>query len=145
MLQTDRLDLKMFEGFSPEELDDLKKIIECLRFEAGTEILRQNQRATNLYIVVNGEVEIFHKPDDAPNLSVGKLSSGGVFGWSSILGRDVYSSTVLALTECSLYRMRAFELQNFASTIMRQAWYYWKRSPGLSRNIRRRSTIRSIQ
>lgn len=113
MLQSDQFDLKMFEGFSPEELDDLKKIIESLRFSAGSEILRQNQRATNLYIVVNGDVEIFHKPDDAPQISVGKLSAGGVFGWSSILGRDVYSSTVLALTDCSLYRMRAFELQKF--------------------------------
>ena len=62
---------------------------------------------------MNGDVEIFHKPDDAPQISVGKLSAGGVFGWSSILGRDVYSSTVLALTDCSLYRMRAFELQKF--------------------------------
>ena len=113
MLQTDPLNLKMFDGFSPAELEDLKKIIECVQFYAGSEILRQNQRATNMYIVVSGDVEIFHKPDDAPHISVGKLSSGGVFGWSSILGKDVYTSTVLALTDCSLYRMRAVELQRF--------------------------------
>ena len=111
MLKADQLELKIFEGFTPEETNDLKAIIDCVQVPAGEEILRQNQRATNLYIVVSGEVEIFHKPYDAPQLSVGRLSSGGVFGWSAILGREVYTSSVIALSNCLLYRMQAFKLQ----------------------------------
>jgi len=94
MLTNEHLKLALFEGFSAEELDELKSIIEVAQYSAGETILSQNRRATNLYIVVSGEVEITHKPYDAPAISVGRLSSGGVFGWSSILGREVYSSTV---------------------------------------------------
>jgi CRP-like cAMP-binding protein len=113
MLTDEQLKLTLFDGFTEEELDELKRIIEVASFSAGEAILRQNCRATNLYIVVSGEVEITHKPYDAPEISVGKLSSGGVFGWSSILGREVYSSTVTAISPCSVYRLQAYRLQKF--------------------------------
>ena len=113
MLIGDRLKLTLFEDFSDMELDELKRIIELARYSAGEVILRQNQRAINLYIVVNGEVEITHKPYDAPEITVGRLSSGGVFGWSSILCKEFYSSTVSASTDCSVYRIQGYKLQQF--------------------------------
>lgn len=113
MLKTDNLNLALFDDFTQDELDELKGIIDCVKFSAGEVILRQSFRATNLYIVVNGEVEITHKPYDAPAISIGRLTSGGVFGWSSILGREVYSSTVAAITDCTVYRIQAFKLQLF--------------------------------
>lgn len=113
MLTNDQLKLTLFDGFNPEELDELKRIIEVAQYSAGEVILRQNQRACNLFIVVNGEVEITHKPYDAPLISVGKLSSGGVFGWSSILGREVYSSTVVTKVATTVYRIQAYKLQQF--------------------------------
>jgi CRP-like cAMP-binding protein len=113
MLSTDDLKLKLFEDFTADEVDELKKIIDVVQIPAGEAVLRQNQRATNLYIVVSGDVEIIHKPYDAPELLVGRLNSGGVFGWSSILGRDVYSSTVNATSDCVLYRLQGYKLQNF--------------------------------
>lgn len=113
MLTNDQLKITLFEGFTAGELDELKRIIEVARYSAGEAILRQNHRATNLYIVVTGEVEITHKPYDAPEISVGRLSSGGVFGWSSILGREVYTSTVTAVEPSSVYRIQAYKLQQF--------------------------------
>lgn len=113
MLTNDQMKLTLFEGFNAEELDELRRIIEVAQFSAGEAILRQNHRATNLYIVVNGEVEITHKPYDAPAISVGRLTPGGVFGWSSILGREVYSSTVTTNAPTTVYRIQAYKLQQF--------------------------------
>jgi CRP-like cAMP-binding protein len=113
MLTNEHLKSALFEGFSAEELDELKSIIEVVQYSAGETILSQNRRATNLYIVVSGEVEITHKPYDAPAISVGRLSSGGVFGWSSILGREVYSSTVTTNAPTTVYRIQAYKLQQF--------------------------------
>jgi CRP-like cAMP-binding protein len=113
MLTNEHLKLALFEGFSAEELDELKSIIEVVQYSAGETILSQTRRATNLYIVVSGEVEITHKPYDAPAISVGRLSSGGVFGWSSILGREVYSSTVTTNAPTTVYRIQAYKLQQF--------------------------------
>jgi CRP-like cAMP-binding protein len=113
MLKNDDLQLKIFDGFSHDELDELKSIIETLHFAAGDTILRQNQQAVHLFIVVCGEVEIHHVPYDGPSLSIGKLSSGSVFGWSSILGRKVYSSSVIVTADCQVYRIPAYKLQRF--------------------------------
>ena len=60
MLTSDPLQSKIFDGFSQEEQDELKSIIENLHFAAGETILRQNQQAVHLYILVSGEVEIVH-------------------------------------------------------------------------------------
>ncbi len=113
MLKNNDLQLKLFDGFSQDELDELKSIIETLHFAAGDTVLRQNQQAVHLFIVVCGEVEIHHVPYDGPSLSIGKLSSGGVFGWSSILGRKSYSSSVIVTADCQVYRIPAYKLQRF--------------------------------
>jgi CRP-like cAMP-binding protein len=91
MTQSDTLNLQLLEGFSAEELEEIHSVIEQVQFSAGETVLYQNHRATTLYIVVSGEVEILHKPYDAPTITINRLSSGGVFGWSAILGRKVYS------------------------------------------------------
>lgn len=113
MLKSDPLRLKLFDGFSQDEQDELKSIIEQVRFSTGDTILRQNQQAVHLFILVNGEVEIIHVPYDGPALTVGKLTSGGVFGWSSILGRKTYSSSAIVNTDCEVYRIPAYKLQRF--------------------------------
>ena len=113
MLKSEPLQLKIFEGFSQDEQDELKSIIEDLHYPAGETILRQNQQAVHLYILLNGEVEIFYVPYDGPALTIGKLSSGGVFGWSSILGRKTYSSSVTVTADCEVYRIPAYKLQRF--------------------------------
>lgn len=113
MLKSDLLQLKIFDGFSQEEQDELKSIIEVLRYPAGETILRQNQQAVHLFILLSGEVEVIHVPYDAPALTVGKLTSGGVFGWSSILGRKTYSSSAIVTADCEVYRIPAYKLQRF--------------------------------
>lgn len=105
--------LGFFEDFSCEERDELKAIIDQRAFSAGETILAQNQPATDLFILAEGEVEIAHVPYDGPELSVGRLSPGGVFGWSAILGRKVYTSSVRVLTDCRVYRIPSWQLQKF--------------------------------
>lgn len=127
MLKSESLQLEMFKGFSQKELDDLKTIIECRQYNAGEMILRQNERADYLYIVVNGNVEILHVPYDGPQLSVGKLSSG-----VCLAGPPFWAGGYTPLPS-SLYRIAPFiaywaiNYNGFANSITRQAWYYWKR------------------
>lgn len=88
-------------------------IIEELRFSCGETILRQNQQAVHLFILISGEVEMVHLPFDGPEITIGRLSSGAVFGWSSILGRKTYSSSALVTADCEVYRVPAYKLQRF--------------------------------
>ena len=113
MLNGSPLPVQIFEGFSLDEQDELRSIIEVFTYPAGETILRQSQQGVHLFILVTGEVEITHVPYDGPELTIGKLTSGGVFGWSSILGRKTYSSSVFATTDSRVYRIAAYKLQRF--------------------------------
>lgn len=103
----------MFTGFSDKQLVELRSVMQKDYYSAGEVIIRQNELATSLYLVLSGEVEITHRPYDGPELTIAKIKEGGVFGWSAILGREKYSSTVTALEECCVYHIRGSKLQHF--------------------------------
>ncbi len=112
-MNKEEINIEIFKGFTEDQLIELKTILTPCHYSNGEVIIRQNQRAEDLFIVINGEVEIRHRPYDGPVLTVGKISSGGVFGWSAILGRSDYSSTVTAMADCVLYRINGRKLQGF--------------------------------
>lgn len=113
MLNSNMLQVTLFEGLPSEAAVELDAILEECRFLTGEVILHQNQAAEHLFIIAKGEVVVRHVPYDGHSISIGKLSSGGIFGWSAILGRDVYSSTVVVLRDCVVYRISSNDLQRF--------------------------------
>jgi CRP-like cAMP-binding protein len=57
-------------------------------------------------------VVVNYKPYDGPELTVGHIRSGGVFGWSAILGRQVYTSVALAIVDSTAIRIRGADLRD---------------------------------
>jgi len=94
--------LNLFHDLTADQLRILDSLFLHCRFPSGTTIFDQGQPATNLYILVEGEVVISFKPYDGPPLTVARIQSGGVFGWSAALGRSVYTSSALAFSECGM-------------------------------------------
>ncbi len=75
-------------------MDFVKKIMDISRMishEKGDVLFQENDRARYFYILLNGQVK----------LSVGQggqavydvTQNGEAFGWSSLIGRDVYSAS----------------------------------------------------
>jgi len=94
--------LNLFHDLTADQLRILDSLFLHCRFPSGTTIFDQGQPATNLYILVEGEVVISYKPYDGPPLTVARIQSGGVFGWSAALGRSMYTSSALASSECGM-------------------------------------------
>jgi len=113
MTTNNQVPTDVLRDISDKQLMELRTILQKDQYSAGQVIIQQNQRATDLFILISGEVEITHRPYDGPALTVAKVKAGGVFGWSAILGRDKYSSTVTALEDCRVYHVRGFKLQHF--------------------------------
>lgn len=89
----------------------LLPLITLCRFDADQTIFKQGDNADHLYIIENGLVDIIFKPSDGPALQVSRLSRGGVFGWSSALGRDSYTSSAQAVMDLEAYRFSGQELR----------------------------------
>ena len=85
----------LIEGFSEEQVEILKPIIESVNYDTDQVVFRQGDEAVYLFFVLDGKVAIRFKPDDGPVLNVAEVDRGGVFGWSSALGSGSYTSTAV--------------------------------------------------
>lgn len=97
----------VFAGMNREQLDQVFPLMEICQFSANHVVFQQGQRAEYLYVLLKGEVVIRYKPYDGPPLVIAHIESGGVFGWSSTLGRETYTSSAIATFESIAYRIGA--------------------------------------
>ena len=76
-----------------------------------TVVFEQNAPAEKLYILVDGKVEIRFKPDDGEQLTVTEIDEGGIFGWSSALGRESYTSCAVSIGASTAFSVLGEELK----------------------------------
>jgi CRP-like cAMP-binding protein len=103
--------LSIFRDMTEEQQNLLLPLITLDHIPSGQVIFKQGDKATHLYILECGMVDILFKPNDGPELLVSRLTSGGVFGWSSTLGRVSYTSAACSVMDSEAYRFDGAELR----------------------------------
>lgn len=89
----------------------LKPLFESLSYQAGTAVFQQGTPADFLYFVITGKVEVSYKPYDGTPITVSHVEKGGLFGWSSVVGSEKYTSSAVAIEEVNVFRVRGTELR----------------------------------
>lgn len=100
----------VFSGMTKEQIDQVLPLMELCQFPQDHVVFQQGQKAEYLYILLRGEVVIRYKPYDGPPLIIARIEPGGVFGWSSTLGRETYTSAAIATDEIIAYRIGSRQL-----------------------------------
>ena len=108
--------LPFFAGLEQDEVDILSTRFQAEERRAGHVFFSQDQHADRLYLVVSGKVGIRYKPDDGDVLPVADIGPGGVFGWSAALGRRMYTSSAVALEDCTTLSIRGATLRRLCET-----------------------------
>ena len=103
--------LILFKNFSLDQRALLRPLFLLRYLPVGTELFKQGEQAEYLYVVVEGEVHIHYKPEDGPELSVARIQSEGVVGWSAVIGRTQYTSSAVCVTDCQLLCARSQDLR----------------------------------
>ena len=103
--------LAIFEGMDHSQRILLKAYFIPCECKDNEVIFAQGDRAEFLYVVVEGEVAIHFKPDDAPELVVSQIKEGGVFGWSAAFGRGSYTSGATCTQAAKFLRVRGTDLK----------------------------------
>ena len=103
--------VSLFRGLSSADLDTLAPLFESVCLKKNLVVFEQGVVAEYLYILLEGEVVVNFKPYDGPPLTVSHILPGGVFGWSSVLGRQVYTSTAVASCDSLAIRIKGEELR----------------------------------
>jgi CRP-like cAMP-binding protein len=92
----------LFKDLSSADLKIIAPLFHVRTYTAGSVVIEQGEKAACLYLLTVGSVDIFYKPYDGDTLKLSSLQAGGVFGWSSVLGNSVYSSSVVCVTACEV-------------------------------------------
>src|SRR5512145_1378757 len=101
----------LFKDFSSADLKIIAPWFHARTYPQGAVIIEQGENAACLYLLTSGEVEIRYKPYDGDSLKLTHLRTGGVFGWSAVLGNPTYSSSVICTADCEVLEVCGADLK----------------------------------
>lgn len=104
-------ELGFFKSLNPSQRAILMEIFQPCDFHAGEELFTQDSPAESLYIVIQGEVVVNYKPYDGPPITVARVRSGEVVGWSAALSSRFYTSSARAEEYSQLLRVGGADLR----------------------------------
>ena len=93
--------VELFEGITPAELQAISLISKEVTFKNGDVITQQGQTGDDLYIVLDGFVEVLHSgtaPEQSPRTIV-HLGKGQIFGEMALVDHGPRSATVRAASD----------------------------------------------
>jgi CRP-like cAMP-binding protein len=105
------VDIPFFRDLTHEQYDLLFPLFEPFTIPSRKVIFKQGDEAVYLYIILQGRVSIEYKPYDGPKITIARLHMGDIFGWSSVLGSQAYTSDALGTTKAETLRIRGADIK----------------------------------
>jgi CRP/FNR family transcriptional regulator len=103
----------IFRELDEDVIDLLSPLFEEFSCQPGTTIFKQGEQAEFLYLVIDGKVDMSFKPYDGTSMTISHIGKGGVFGWSAVVGSDMYTSTAVAIGDVEAFRVHGSDLRKF--------------------------------
>ena len=127
-------DIAVFEGVPRTAMQGLALVAERELVPAGTVVVRQGDPADDFFVVVNGDLAV--STDD---VVINRLSADDWFGEIGLITRAPRTATVLATTECELWR---FPGEDFLATVNTTGTLPDPLVAGMSERVARSERIR---
>lgn len=95
----------LFKGMPENVLAEIARQAHVVTFLVDDTIIGEGDHGNALYIVVKGQVGVYHLSDETGEEQVAVLGEGDFIGETALLGDSVRTATVRALNECTLLRI----------------------------------------
>ena len=79
--------------------------IKIVKFKPGDHLIRAMQPGTHLYIIKEGQLEVYKQNKEGEKIPVAIIGSGEYVGETAVLLDDNYNSNVVALTKVTALQM----------------------------------------
>lgn len=100
----------LFGALSDEFLEHIANTLSVMRVTVGDVIFREGDPAREMYVVLDGEIEVLKKSRRAKETRVAILGPNDCFGEMSIIDMQPRSATVRALGSARLLRISTEEM-----------------------------------
>ena len=131
--------MPLFNSLSPQELASVDARLQPRRVAAGEQFVQQGQPRSHLFIIAEGEVEVFVTEDGVERL-IGRLGPGEHFGEYALFADTPYHASVRAVVDGRLLLLDEAKFDELVATCERMTHYVEQIGSGRLIATRRRAT-----
>lgn len=102
----------LFRDLSAADLKFIAPLFSACAYPQDAILFEQGEPALSLYLLAQGEIQIRYKPYDGDTINLNRIKSGGVFGWSAVLGNLGYSSSAICTQNCEALSISGPDLRH---------------------------------
>lgn len=103
---------KIFKGLNDRELELVANIAQEETHDAGVRMFEEKAKATHLYLVLDGKVEIKVKTADEDRVTVAEVTPGEILGWSVIVEPFVRTAGAWVVEKTKVLSLSAESLRD---------------------------------
>jgi len=118
--------IPLFEGLAPDDLQALASETVERRFKAGQIIFNQGDESNAMYVIAEGDVNIYLPGEASRRLSLKDISRGEFFGELGLFDGKPRSASVLATTDVTLLELSRQTLSGYIQGRPRAALHILK-------------------
>lgn len=122
-------ELDLFGGIDDGIVEELVGAMETVSYNPGDVLFKAGDPADHFFILVAGAVNLHIS--SVEKAAFAALKQGDAFGWSSLAGRDAYSSTATCSEAAKLYRINKERLDRVLRQHPATGMLFYKRLAGL--------------
>lgn len=93
---------KAFPELSEEDIHTLSQAAGNQSHEAGVDIVREGEAGTTLFVIAQGQVDVFVQANEAQEILIDTIGPGSYFGEMAFLGETSRTATIRARTACQV-------------------------------------------
>ena len=86
-------------------MSNQSKGMKLVKFKPGDHLIREQQQGTHLYIIKEGQLEVYKTKKGGERIPVAIIGSGEYVGETAVLLNDNYNSNVVALTKVTAVQL----------------------------------------
>ena len=96
--------VRLFQGFTPEQLRLIAFGADAMRLSAGKKLFREDDDADCAYVVIRGEVGLFRE-HDGQHVTIGAAEPGSVLGELALIADSTRLTSAEATTDAEVLRI----------------------------------------
>jgi CRP-like cAMP-binding protein len=89
----------MFAGLAPEDLDEVLRGAQSIRYPKGASVFQQDEEAHSFFILLHGHLRVMKVTPDGQQVVVRFVTAGDLFGIAMAMGRTTYPATAMAVVD----------------------------------------------
>ena len=97
--------VRLFEGFSQEQLRLLAFGAETMHLAADRKLYREDDEADSAYVVISGTISLFREQPDGERIPVGTVGAGAMLGELALIADTKRLTSAAAATDAEILRL----------------------------------------